>query len=85
MLLSPPQPRRRLNTGARVRVPSWLANPDLPAPCICGGDLLPGQPHIMAEGELGMKRWFHLSCWNLMFNDEEMDDDIDEDEWYDED
>jgi hypothetical protein len=65
-----------VNTGQRIFIPAWLSNPDLPAPCICGQPLMPGQPHLIGEGETGMKRWFHMSCFHMM-------QDIDEDDWED--
>lgn len=74
--------RKQINTGQRMHVPAWLGNPDMAAPCICGMPLLPGQPHLVGEGETGMKRWFHMSCWNMM-NDS--DDEWDDDEFDDED
>lgn len=68
--------RRR---GVRANIPSWLADPDGVAPCICGRPMIAGEPNIMAEGELGMKRWFHISCWNMFIDN----DDVEWDDWED--
>lgn len=77
------QPKRKA-TIQRVHIPAWLSDPDKPAPCLCGQPMSPDQPMVMGTGELGMKRWFHLSCWNMMMQDAD-DDWEDEDAWDEED
>lgn len=63
------------NLGARANIPAWLADPEGVAPCICGMPMIPGMMYIVAEGELGMKRWFHIPCWEMMEDDDDEDDD----------
>lgn len=71
---------KREYKGTRANIPSWLSNPDLVAPCICGSPMTPYQPTIIAEGELGLKRWFHASCWEMLVDsDDEWDDEEYED------
>lgn len=64
--------------GGRAHLPGWLSNPDGVAPCVCGRPLQPGEPHIVAAGEHGLKRWLHRVCWQMMFND---DDEWDDEDW----
>lgn len=77
MTLVKPIVRRR--RGERAFIPSWLSDRDGVAPCICGRPLFPNEPHIMVTGEHDMRRWLHASCYAMMEDDED-----DEEDWDDE-
>lgn len=51
-------------------VPSWFDDPNEVAPCPCGEPL--DEDCILIEGDVPLKRWFHLE--HLEFLEKEMDD-----------
>lgn len=74
----------KVRKGEPHFIPSWLADPNSVAPCICGRPQFV-EPTMIATGEYGMKRWLHLSCFAMIedaydWDDYDWDDEEDEDD-----
>jgi hypothetical protein len=67
--------RQPEDTGQRAFIPPWLSNKDFVAPCMCGTDLEDGEPFLIAESDVGLKRWWHPVCFHYFMNPSYTDDD----------
>jgi hypothetical protein len=69
--------------GVRAPMPLWLTDTDEPAPCPCGRPMGPHDQWVLATGESGLKRLFHLECiggGGIIEMDDDDDDDYEEDD-----
>ena len=51
-------------------IPAWLDDPEEVGPCPCGQP--PDDECMMVEGDIPLKRWFHVECLDWL--ETEMDD-----------